>query len=125
MDARSTTRVGGGDAVTAHAVLGVTESAGTRELTHAYWQQARHVHPDVNAAPDAAEQFVALSRAYRSALQAMSRRGEPSGLDHGERVPGAPRLRRRSNADGWLVAGPVRVTPLHGRAVAHQREARP
>jgi hypothetical protein len=119
------TGVGGGGADSAYAVLGVAESAGTQELTRAYWRQARRLHPDVNAAPDAAERFAALSLAYRSALEATSRRGEPSGLEHAKRVPEPQPTRRPPNSDVWLVAGPVRVVPVQERAVRHGRGVRP
>jgi hypothetical protein len=137
VETRSTTRVGA-DAGGVYAVLGVAESAGARELTRAYWRQARRLHPDVNAAPDAAERFAVLSRAYRSALRASSRRAESAGAEpSGAEPPGAVssglvRVNRSPQSpsprgphdDVWLLAGPVRVTPLRAGVMPRRHEGR-
>ncbi|KAF6000648.1 hypothetical protein F1559_000538 [Cyanidiococcus yangmingshanensis] len=47
-----------------YARLGVTRSASADEIRRAFRQKARKLHPDVNKAPDAKEQFQKLSEAY-------------------------------------------------------------
>ncbi len=47
-----------------YALLGVSRDASAEELKKAYRKAARRLHPDVNDAPDAAEQFKEVSLAY-------------------------------------------------------------
>ncbi|NJK89111.1 MAG: DnaJ domain-containing protein [Myxococcales bacterium] len=47
-----------------YAVLGVSSSATQAEIQSAYKRRARELHPDVNAAPDAEDQFKRLVEAY-------------------------------------------------------------
>lgn len=47
-----------------YAVLGVQEDATGREIKAAYRGLAQKIHPDRNDAPDAAEQFDAVAKAY-------------------------------------------------------------
>jgi curved DNA-binding protein CbpA len=44
--------------------LGVPPSASADEIAHAYRQKAKALHPDVNPAPDASDQFAAVGTAY-------------------------------------------------------------
>lgn len=45
-------------------VLGVKENATLNEIKEAYRRKAKKLHPDVNPAPDAQQQFVLLTEAY-------------------------------------------------------------
>lgn len=56
----------------AHELLNVAVDAKAPELTRAYWRQARQLHPDLSADPQATEQFRALHAAYQLALRAAS-----------------------------------------------------
>ncbi len=47
-----------------YAVLGVSRDASVEEIRSAYRKLARQHHPDVNAAPDAAERFKEITQAY-------------------------------------------------------------
>lgn len=47
-----------------YTLLGVSPTADEREIRHAYREHARHLHPDVNKEPDAAERFSILASAY-------------------------------------------------------------
>ena len=47
-----------------YEVLGVSRKASPDEIKRSYRKLARSAHPDVNTAPDAAEQFAELSAAY-------------------------------------------------------------
>ena len=47
-----------------YEVLGVSKTATAEEIKKAYRQLAKKLHPDVNKAPDAEEQFKAVSEAY-------------------------------------------------------------
>ena len=47
-----------------YARLGVSRGASEDELKKAFRQKARKLHPDVNKAPDAKEQFQKVSEAY-------------------------------------------------------------
>ncbi len=46
-------------------VLGISRSASKDEIRQAFRQKARKLHPDVNNAPDAEEQFKELNEAYQ------------------------------------------------------------
>ena len=59
----------GGGAGGAWASLGVPRGSPAAEVRRAYRRRARELHPDVNRAPDAAEQFVALQQAYAQCLR--------------------------------------------------------
>ena len=59
----------GGGAGGAWASLGVARGSPAAEVRRAYRRRARELHPDVNRAPDAAEQFVALQQAYAECLR--------------------------------------------------------
>lgn len=48
-----------------YQILGVSRDAGEREIKSAFRRLARIYHPDVNASPEAAEQFKQLAEAYR------------------------------------------------------------
>lgn len=47
-----------------YAILGVSKDASAKEIQKAFQQKARKLHPDVNKAPDAEEQFKEVSEAY-------------------------------------------------------------
>ena len=47
-----------------YAVLGVPPSASADEIAHAYRHKAKALHPDVNPAPNASDQFAAVVAAY-------------------------------------------------------------
>ncbi|HIY83912.1 molecular chaperone DnaJ [Rubneribacter sp.] len=47
-----------------YEVLGVSRDAGEDEIKKAFRRRARELHPDVNKAPDAEEQFKELNEAY-------------------------------------------------------------
>lgn len=47
-----------------YAVLGVKSDATKQEITKAFQQKARKLHPDVNKEPDAEERFKEVSEAY-------------------------------------------------------------
>jgi hypothetical protein len=45
-------------------VLGLSTDATVEDIKKAYRSKARQCHPDINAAPDAHEQFIAVTEAY-------------------------------------------------------------
>lgn len=47
-----------------YQILGVTDKATITEIKKAYRQKAKSLHPDINKAPDANEQFILLNEAY-------------------------------------------------------------
>ena len=50
-----------------YKILGVRSSATQSEIQAAYKKKARELHPDVNKAPDAEDQFKQLAAAYARA----------------------------------------------------------
>lgn len=68
---RSQTREAAGDY---YAMLGVAPTASAAEVRRAYRELARRLHPDLNRAPDAAERFAALTRAYDTLSDPQRRR---------------------------------------------------
>lgn len=52
--------------LTPYDVLGVSETASDQEIRRAYRKLARAVHPDLNAAPDAASRFLDVKEAYEA-----------------------------------------------------------
>ncbi|MAE66651.1 MAG: hypothetical protein CMJ18_20475 [Phycisphaeraceae bacterium] len=57
-----------------YQTLGVQRSASTEEITQAYRKLARKLHPDVNKAPDAQEQFAKINEAHEVLKDAEKRR---------------------------------------------------
>ncbi|WP_432477011.1 DnaJ domain-containing protein [Nocardioides sp. GXQ0305] len=108
----------------ARELFGVTASADAAQVARAYRRRARHLHPDLNGAPDATEQFWALQAAYRVALAAARRDDDPPaspqvtvGSPTVGHVPPLVRdpvtvtARPGRRGVAWLAAGPVRVQP--------------
>ncbi len=48
--------------------LGLQQSAGKKEIKSVYRDLVKKYHPDINNAPDAAEQFMKIHRAYEALL---------------------------------------------------------
>ena len=49
-----------------YEILGVDKNATKDEIKKAFRQKARQYHPDVNKAPDAAEKFKEIGKAYET-----------------------------------------------------------
>jgi DnaJ-class molecular chaperone len=116
-------------------VLGVPLNADPVQVTHAYRDRARRLHPDVSKDPDAHTQFVSLQAAYRIALdearqRLRTRRGEAA--PDATSTPGDCRgatvvLETCTTAAShpvvtgtdaaWLLVGPVMVQPFRAGGV--------
>ena len=68
-----------------YEVLGVSREATEDEIKKAFRRRARELHPDVNKAPDAEEQFKELNEAY-DVLSDATKRAQ---YDRFGTVPGA------------------------------------
>ena len=68
-----------------YEVLGVSREATEDEIKKAFRRRARELHPDVNKAPDAEDQFKELNEAYDVLSDAQKR----SAYDRFGTVPGA------------------------------------
>ena len=49
-----------------YEILGVEKNASKEEIKKAFRQKARQYHPDVNKAPDAADKFKEIGKAYET-----------------------------------------------------------
>ena len=56
-----------------YAALGVAPSASLADIKKAFRQKASFYHPDRNAAPDAAQRFAAVQKAYEVLSDAVAR----------------------------------------------------
>jgi molecular chaperone DnaJ len=90
-------------------VLGVDRGAGPDAIRKAFRSQARRLHPDVSAAPDAEDRFRELAEAYSVLARASSRllydRLGYRGRGHGGFTPFARHARRRAEAEARAAAG--------------------
>jgi len=101
----------------AWAALGVERGAPAAEVRRAYRRRARKLHPDVNRAPDAAEQFVALQQAYAQCLrEAAGAAGGGSGATAGAGTGGAGQ---------WPPGSPPRAGGGPAKPGAARRPAEP
>lgn len=107
----------------ARDLLGVAPDSDPATVAHAYRRLARANHPDVSAAPDAAQRFTTIAAAYRLLRQ----HATPTTQHPGPQVPihavsfdDGPRQSAIEPVRAWqsgsvgrspLVAGPVTVTP--------------
>ncbi|MDR1016092.1 MAG: molecular chaperone DnaJ [Coriobacteriales bacterium] len=66
-------------------ILGVSHDASDSEIKKAFYKKARQLHPDVNKAPDAEEQFKSLNEAY----EVLSDKQKRSQYDRFGKVSGA------------------------------------
>lgn len=81
-----------------YAVLGVDRDASVSEITRAYRQLARQLHPDTNADPGAEEHFKRVSAAYR----VLSDPGKRSAYDQARRL-GAMSGARKRPGGGYTI----------------------
>ena len=107
----------------ARELIGVAATADEAQVARAYRRRARHLHPDLNAEPDATEQFWVLQAAYRVALAAARRNddpasvqitvGSPTVVDVPPPLRGSVTLAARPGLRGvvWFAVGPVHVQP--------------
>lgn len=84
----------------AFRVLGIAPDSDPAAISRAYHRLARRIHPDVSSDPNAADEFTALSNAYRLLRRQRTR----------------PAQSRVSPASGRIV--PVRVNVPQARHVA-------
>jgi hypothetical protein len=98
-------------------ILGVPRGADTREIRAAYRRLAKQHHPDVNKAPNAAEQMARINWAYGIAMEHARHEGPRTyrGASHASAERGATRVR-------WYVR--QRPPPAGGKLVAVTRHVR-
>lgn len=109
------------------ALLGLSPQADRAEITRAYHRLARLTHPDACRHPGAQERFVALNRAYRTALippPPIRQTGSPAASSPPEaRTVPLPENRRFVPADE-LGVGPVHYRPWPAAGDAYPRGPR-
>ncbi len=96
-----------------YALLGVSPTADEGEIRHAYRERARHLHPDVNKEPDAADRFSALASAY-AVLSDPVRRRAYDVTRTGPAVKGAAVPEMKPNAPRGAPAIPHDEPSLRG-----------
>uniref|UniRef100_A0A6B2LM69 J domain-containing protein n=1 Tax=Arcella intermedia TaxID=1963864 RepID=A0A6B2LM69_9EUKA len=67
-------------------VLGVSKDSTIADIKKAYAKKAKELHPDVNSAPDAADQFSKLSASYKELLEKL----DPTGIPEIPKAPPQP-----------------------------------
>lgn len=90
-------------------VLGVSRAAGPRRIEKAYRRRVRSVHPDVNKASDALQQFYCVQRAYETLIDPQKR------LDYDYQVA----------VQRGLVHDVLEAEPRHERVEQSAASARP
>lgn len=104
----------------ARELLEVAQEADAPELTRAYRRQARRVHPDLSADPEATGQFQALHAAYQVALRAALQESPSAPAPQRQQADPRPGNPRRGGegipggTSGWLSTATVAGSPDNG-----------
>jgi curved DNA-binding protein len=93
-----------------YCVLGVARTASAAEIKWAYRKAAQRLHPDRNKAPDAAERFKDIKKAFDFLSDEPTRRAIDIILNHrASNVPRPEDVDRKTQraavmtTEGWLV----------------------
>jgi len=100
-------------------LLGIAPSADAQEVRRAYRSLARHLHPDLNQAPDAAARFTQLAQAY-TVLNDPARRRL---YDEGRRSRGGAPMRSPRPAATAMSRGVLRGADVELSVEISLREA--